>query len=52
MKVLLDLSERALQKLGEKASIGGRSRKKYMEIVLTVHADTLVAKNKKSNNKK
>lgn len=38
MKVILDISPRALKFLGQKAKDGGRSRKKYMELVLTIHA--------------
>jgi hypothetical protein len=38
MKVILDLSPRALKFLEQKAKEGGRSRKKYMELVLTIHA--------------
>lgn len=38
MKVILDLSDRDLKSLQKKADQTGRSRKKYMELVLTVHA--------------
>lgn len=38
MKVILELSPRSLKRLKKKADEGGRSRKKYMELVLTVHA--------------
>ncbi len=38
MKVVLDLSPRALTFLKSKAKKVKRSRKNYMELVLTVHA--------------
>jgi len=38
MKVILELSPRALKFLQQKAKESGRSRKKYMELVLTIHA--------------
>ena len=36
MKVILDLSERALTLLGKEAKEIGRSRKKHMELILSV----------------
>ena len=38
MKVILDMSPRALKALKNKAKAINRSRKNYMEIVLGIHA--------------
>ena len=38
MKVIIDLSPRALKLLKDKANEAKRSRKNYMELVLTIHA--------------
>jgi len=40
MKVVIELSPRALKSLQNKAKEVKRSRKNYMELVLTIHAAT------------
>ena len=47
MKVIIELSEKTLEKLGGKAKVAKRSRKNYMEFILTLHAAKVIKRRTK-----